>query len=361
MGTCVNSLTAKGPDSDRAERTSCSVGGTDKRWNAGSASTELEAAPIHAVRHIRRMRGGSQSQLLRCSDGHYYVVKFPHNPQGSNVLACDFLGTLLATRLGLPTQQPCVIEVSSALIDDSPAMVIEHPRGTIPLSPGKCFGSRYPVVSRRGAFRAVSVVVDFWYVSDAQTISNIADCAGILIFDQWTCNTDARQLILSRRGKSKTWYVSMIDQGSCFNGRRWNFPDSPLWGLHHGLQPYIDAKRFADFEPWLDRLERKIDLQVIESAARQIPAEWYGSDREALNTLIHQLDRRRTRTRDLIWGIIKVVPKNSMRAPSHQFTRRCKVASNVVEVVAFRKPELNANAKAIPPPARAKKAGAGSS
>jgi hypothetical protein len=29
-----------------------------------------------AVQHIRRMRGGAQAHLMRCSDGHFYVVKF---------------------------------------------------------------------------------------------------------------------------------------------------------------------------------------------------------------------------------------------------------------------------------------------
>jgi hypothetical protein len=31
---------------------------------------------ITAVQQIRRMRGGSQSQLMRASDGAYYIVKF---------------------------------------------------------------------------------------------------------------------------------------------------------------------------------------------------------------------------------------------------------------------------------------------
>jgi hypothetical protein len=34
-------------------------------------STEL-----YAIQHIRRMRGGSQSHLMRASDGHFFVVKF---------------------------------------------------------------------------------------------------------------------------------------------------------------------------------------------------------------------------------------------------------------------------------------------
>jgi hypothetical protein len=36
-----------------------------------AASTTLTA-----VQQIRRMRGGSQSHLMRASDGHYYITKF---------------------------------------------------------------------------------------------------------------------------------------------------------------------------------------------------------------------------------------------------------------------------------------------
>jgi hypothetical protein len=48
------------------------------------------------VQHVRRMRGGSQSHLMRASDGHFYVVKFQNNPQHLRVLANE----MFATRLG---------------------------------------------------------------------------------------------------------------------------------------------------------------------------------------------------------------------------------------------------------------------
>ena len=51
--------------------------------------------PIQAVQHVRRMRGGAQSHLMRCADGHHYVVKFPNNPQHPRVLVNDWLGTRL--------------------------------------------------------------------------------------------------------------------------------------------------------------------------------------------------------------------------------------------------------------------------
>jgi hypothetical protein len=47
--------------------------------------------PIQAVQHVRKMRGGAQSHLMRASDGHYYVVKFQNNPQHLRVLANELL------------------------------------------------------------------------------------------------------------------------------------------------------------------------------------------------------------------------------------------------------------------------------
>ena len=40
-----------------------------------------------ALEHIRRMRGGAQAHLMRCSDSFYYVVKFQNNPQHVRILA----------------------------------------------------------------------------------------------------------------------------------------------------------------------------------------------------------------------------------------------------------------------------------
>ncbi len=57
---------------------------------------------IYAVQHLRRLRGGSQSHLLRASDGASYVTKFQNNPQHIRVLANEMLATRLGLALGLP-------------------------------------------------------------------------------------------------------------------------------------------------------------------------------------------------------------------------------------------------------------------
>ena len=57
---------------------------------------------VTAVQHVRRMRGGAQGHLMRCSDGKFYVVKFRNNPQHLRVLANELLATRLAEGAELP-------------------------------------------------------------------------------------------------------------------------------------------------------------------------------------------------------------------------------------------------------------------
>jgi hypothetical protein len=66
----------------------------------GSANQNHE---VHAQQHIRRMRGGSQSQLVRASDGHYYVTKLQGNPQHTRVLANEFIASRLGRRATDPS------------------------------------------------------------------------------------------------------------------------------------------------------------------------------------------------------------------------------------------------------------------
>ena len=55
-----------------------------------------------AVQHLRALRGGAQSHLLKVSDGACYVTKFQNNPQHVRVLANEMLATNLGLALGLP-------------------------------------------------------------------------------------------------------------------------------------------------------------------------------------------------------------------------------------------------------------------
>src|SRR5579864_971888 len=100
-------------------------------------------APLSAIQHVRKMRGGTQAHLMRGSDGNLYVVKFQTNPVHPRVLANELLATRLGFWLGLPMPQVGVIEVSSWFIAHSPALIVELAESRIPCSSGLQLASRY--------------------------------------------------------------------------------------------------------------------------------------------------------------------------------------------------------------------------
>src|SRR5258706_6423877 len=184
---------------------------------------------LFATEQIRRMRGGAQSHLMRCSDGHYYVVKFQNNPQHRRILVNELLGTRLARRLGLPTTPVAIVHVSEELIRLTPELSMEMPRSRVPCQAGLQFGSRYPGDPRRLALH------DFLPDEQLRQGEDVHGFAGMLVFDKSTCNTNGRQTILFReetrrpfspgertenrgaRSEEREYLKAMVDHGSCFD------------------------------------------------------------------------------------------------------------------------------------------------
>jgi len=249
------------------------------------------------------MRGGSQSHLMRCDDDAYYVVKFQNNPQHVRILANEMLGTRLAARLGLCVPQVEVIEVRTEMIIYTTELVMELGLGRIPCSAGKQFGSRFPVHPAR------TTVYDFLPDASFGRVLNLHDFLGIFVFDKWTCNTDGRQAIFFIDSKldplDHCWYrAMMIDQGFCFNGGEWSFPDAPLRGVYKCPSVYEGVVGLESFEPWLDQLEKSMTETVLLKEARRIPPEWYHGDWLAMHDMIERLYLRKNRVRELIFSTL---------------------------------------------------------
>jgi hypothetical protein len=281
-----------------------------------------------AVEHVRRMRGGAQSHLMRCDDGGYYIVKFQNNPQHLRILANEMLATRLAARLGLCVPQVEVVEVRPELIAYTSELVVQLGIGRTPCSAGKQFGSQYPGHPARMA------VHDFLPDEQLGGVRNLRDFLGIFVFDKWTCNTNGRQAIFFREpedgggqtpgpipnpgpvaasdmGTSGAPYIAMmIDHGFCFNAGEWDFPDAPLRGLYARHRVYQGVAGMEAFEPWLDRLEKHMTESALGEEAGHIPPEWYADDWQALERLIERLYSRRKRVRELILSA-----RNSGRDP----------------------------------------------
>jgi hypothetical protein len=251
-----------------------------------------------AVEHVRRMRGGAQSHLMRCAakdkQDAYYVVKFQNNPQGMRILANELLGTRLAARMGIPAPGAEVIEVREELIAHTEDLVIQLGRGRSPCKSGLQFGSRYP------GSPADIAVHDFLPDEQLRGVTNLADFCGMLAFDKWTCNTNGRQAIFFRAAGESRYQAQMIDQGFCFNAGEWNFPDAPLRGLYPRHRVYEPVHGIESFEPWIARIETRMTEAVLEEIAGEIPPEWYAFDPDALEKMLEQLLRRRRIVRELV-------------------------------------------------------------
>ena len=87
---------------------------------------------------------------MRCSDGHFYVVKFLNNPQHKRVLANEYLATRLAQRIGLTVPEPEVVEVGEWLVENTPEMRVQMVHGNMNCSHGRQFGSRFVVAPLQG-------------------------------------------------------------------------------------------------------------------------------------------------------------------------------------------------------------------
>ncbi len=249
---------------------------------------------ISAVQHLRRLRGGSQSHLLRASDGAFYVTKFQNNPQHIRVLANEMLATRLGLALGLPMPRVEVIEVSDWLIAHTPELRIQLAGAEIPCHAGKQLGSLYVGGDTPG------ITFDYLPRELLQGVCNLRDFARVLVLDKWTCNADGRQAVFSRKAsRSGRYHATFIDQGYCFNAGEWTFPDSALRGVYANNCVYESVAGWETFEPALSHAEQ-MDANGIWQCASDIPEEWYEDDRTELERLVEALCHRRPLIRKLI-------------------------------------------------------------
>jgi hypothetical protein len=174
-----------------------------------------------AISHIAKMPGGSQSHLLRCSDG-FYGVKVQDNPQGLRTLVNELICAHLAGLLRLPTPDGKIIQVSQEVIA-SYEIFTEWPHGSVLCRPGLCFGSRHPG-NRTLVFTRLPR-------DRMRDVENLSELAGVFLFDLWTSNLDAREILFFRKPDQLVMRASMIDSGQCSGGASGVFTRHAHW--HH--------------------------------------------------------------------------------------------------------------------------------
>jgi hypothetical protein len=251
------------------------------------------------------MRGGAQAHLIEADDGHFYVVKFRNNPQGRRILVNEWFGSVLLRYLGIACPEPAIIHFPREFVDHAPEVCIQLGSSRIPPECGWHFGSRYPGHPERVA------VYDFVPDTLLGRVENLNEFVGMLCFDKWAGNADARQSVFLRARIQdyapairvhplRMGFVAlMIDHGYLFNGPHWDFVDTVATGMYFRPVVYRDVRGLDDFQPWLDRVI-SFPEQVIDDALRQLPPDWVADDSDSLSHLLERLLERRRRVPDLL-------------------------------------------------------------
>ncbi|HYP12317.1 MAG TPA: HipA family kinase [Bryobacteraceae bacterium] len=277
--------------------------------------------PVTARRLIRKMRGGAQSHLLEADDGHFYVTKFRNNPQHRRILINEVIASTLLAHLQIACPPYSLVALNSQFVAENQGLYVQLGTRQDAVPPGWHFGSRYPGDPSRTA------VYDFVPDTLLDRVANASDFLGVLAFDKWTGNSDARQSIFIRARLREYapayadhplqvgFITLMIDHGYIFNGPHWEFVDAPLAGLYFRPHVYRGVTGLNDFEPWLARISN-LPEEIIDDALRQIPPEWLNGDTLALDLLLTRLMKRRGSVADLIEQSIRARPELFPNWPS---------------------------------------------
>lgn len=255
--------------------------------------------PVDARRLIRKMRGGAQAHLIEATDGHSYVVKFLNNPQHRRVLINEWIAATFLRYLGLSSPEVAMVRITEEFVAQYPDACLQLGRQRQTPAVGWHFGSRYPGDPARTA------VYDFLPDALLERVQNLDDFPGVLVFDKWMSNADARQAIFFRARVTGSappvlgFVAQMVDNGYVFDGPNWRLTDSPLQGMYFRPLVYARVRGLADFEPWLERVLH-FPEEVVDQAVKQIPPAWLEGERDEFEKLLYRLLERRKRVPDLI-------------------------------------------------------------
>jgi hypothetical protein len=230
------------------------------------------------------MKGGSQSILVQCDDDRFYVVKMAGNPQGPNVVANEFLGSVIAGAVGLPVAESMLIHLSDHFIDSEPDIWFELPSGKKRPDTGLHFGSLL-VGQPFGPQRPSE------YISPSRinSIANRDAFLGMYILDVWANQQDNRQAVLLRRSDDNVQEAFFIDHGHMFGGPDWNFRERPGAALHLESSVYSELWHDEIVSSWISHF-RTVLPEVLSWVTSILPQRWYNGDlRSLMEGLIHRL------------------------------------------------------------------------
>jgi hypothetical protein len=245
--------------------------------------------PVEISAIIRRMRGGSQSFLVRGSDGFCYVAKFADNPQGNRTLINECIASHLLSTLGVRAPEVATLHLTDSCQGRHQLYFSGEPRK--PIANGLHFGSKCPVDPDAVA------IFDFLPKELYTKVDNIYDIGIVFAFDQWSVHQAGRQFVFAREAKRTQNDSSLsawaIDHGMCFGGQDWVLKPRSGYGYHPRIN---DIYSHFDFEESVLRgaqLIQSLPASELQAAHQRIPRDWFSAgDEIALDDMLATLEKR---------------------------------------------------------------------
>lgn len=244
---------------------------------------------VSICRVIRAMRGGSQSRLVECNDGRYYVAKFQGNPQGNRTLVNELVSFKLLKWLEVSTPRIQLLQLPESL-HLSGEVFFQQGNKRTPIEGRLHLGSECPVNPERTA------IFDFIPTTLLPQVRNLDEFALMFVFDKWLHSIDKRQAIFVRDGRLGnrcTFRAEFIDHGMLLGGTSWELRDAPEHGLPFQKELYRHVDMNSHVRVALERLE-SMPPSILNAAADDVPKAWLAPREDwHLKTLLTNLDQRR--------------------------------------------------------------------
>ncbi len=257
--------------------------------------------PTIIRRFIKALSTATATVIVETDKGEGYL-KAMGNPEGPHVLACEWVGTQLARRLGLLTFDFALIYVTT---DDE----IPFTRSG-KAQPGPAFITRKERGSSWGGGK-----------KELKRLANLPDLTRLVLFDTWTRNCDRHPTDSTKRrpnrdnvffsredAPSKRFLLKAMDHGCCFTWGRDLTPriaqlayvkEEGCYGLFPEFWPYLDRDILRSAVQTLRAIAREEVRQIVAS----IPREW-DVPTSARDALIELICRRAVFVSDRIEGWI---------------------------------------------------------
>lgn len=218
------------------------------------------------VHFERKMRGSCQSSLVKASDGCRYVLKMLDNPEGSDALFHEALGSGLAQVLGLPVPTWRVLNVSESFIEENPQVWFESGGRLTRPTPGLHFGSAFVEALPGG--ETYQLVPASWH----PRLVNAGDFSGMLLLDLWANHLDNRQALFVQIPRTRQLKAVFIDHGQMFG------PTSSL-RMRIGKARFLDTRVYSAsgtaglLSHWQKRMST-VSATTISYLMDAVPRSW---------------------------------------------------------------------------------------